>query len=499
MKDSGAFFGESPKTAGGHAPMIIACELPRRLVTRCLALAIALTVAACSSDQAARSPEPNASPPAAARRSIRVLAVESPSLAAFEKTKGRFEAAADISVEIVKRDHAGVLSETRKAPAGSQAAYDLLIVPTRLIGALVDRGYVQPIDGFLNDSSLFDPRLFDPRTDVFPGWWSEVSWYRGHPYGYPFQLRPMSLWYREDLFDDEDESGAFERRYGRPLALPGNPSDLEQVAEFFHRPQEGLFGTVIAARSRSLVSEWLAHASMFDARILDAPKADTYGDIVVNSPQAIRATEFYVSLLRFSPPDARKYEAKDSVRAFESRHVAVAIMPHDLALAGRQASGARGGIGYAPVPYRSGASVTPIDGDTFLIPRDTSHARDAFTLMQWALSQEAQVALIVGGGLAARPSAFKDSRVTALPKTYRSLPFMQIVMFPRIATEPMKISAPAIVEADRMFDAMSRELGRILAGEMTPKAGLDAAAVRIARILNGKAKRGYETLARRPD
>jgi multiple sugar transport system substrate-binding protein len=471
--------------------MMIACELPRRLVARCLALATALTLAACSSDQASRSPEPSASPPAAARRRIRVLAVESPSLAAFEKTKGRFEAAAGISVDILRRDHAGVLKETRELSGGSQATYDLLIVPSRFIGALVERGYVQPIDGFLNDSSLFDPRLFDPQTDVFPGWWSEVSWYRGHPYGYPFQLRPMSLWYREDLFDDEDESVAFERRYGRPLALPGNPSDLEQVAEFFHRPQEGLYGTVIAARSRSLASEWLAYASMFDARILDAPKADTYGDIVVNSPQAIRATEFSVSLLRFSPPDARTYEEQDAVRAFESRRVAVGIMRHDLALAGPQASGARGGIGYAPAPFRSGASVTPIDGDTFLIPRGTSQAREAFALMQWALSQEAQVALILGGGVAARPSTFTDSRVTALPNTYRSLPFMQIVMFPRIVTEPMKISAPAIVEADQLFDALSRELGRILAGEMTPKAGLDAAAVRMAQILKGKAKRRY--------
>ena len=235
---------------------------------------------------------------------------------------------------------------------------------------------------------------------------------------------------------------------------------------------------------------------MFDARILDAPKGDTYGDIVVNSPQAIRATEFYVSLLRFSPPDAREYEEKDAVRAFESRRVAVGIMRHDLALAGPQASGARGGIGYAPVPFRAGASVTPTDGDTFLIPRDTAQARDAFTLMQWTLSQEAQVGLILGGGLAARPSTFSDARVKALPNTYRSLPFMQIMMFPRLVTEPMKISAPAIVEADQMFDAMSRELERILAGEMTPKAGLDAAAVRMAQILEGKAKRRYETLAK---
>ena len=34
------------------------------------------------------------------------------------------------------------------------------------------------------------------------------------------RLGLMSLWYREDLFEDEDESTAFERQFGRPLALP---------------------------------------------------------------------------------------------------------------------------------------------------------------------------------------------------------------------------------------------------------------------------------------
>jgi hypothetical protein len=60
----------------------------------------------------------------------------------------------------------------------------------------------------------------------------------------------------------------------------------------------------------------------------------------------------------------------------------------------------------------------------------------------------------------------------------------------------MKISAPAIAEADQMFEAMSHELGRILAGEITPKAGLDAAAVGMAQILKRKAKRPYATLTR---
>jgi multiple sugar transport system substrate-binding protein len=194
-------------------------------------------VAACSTDNDARAPHPLPPRLTAAARRLSVLGEASASLAAFERTKTTYEGAAGISVEIVRRDHAGIIADLHGKTA--PATYDLLIVPSHMLGALVEKAYVQPIDVFLNDPSSYDPSLFDSEKDVLPSWWSEVSWYRGRPYGYPFQLRPVPLWYREDLFEDEDESLAFEKQFGRPLAFPRTASELEQVAAFFHRPQEG--------------------------------------------------------------------------------------------------------------------------------------------------------------------------------------------------------------------------------------------------------------------
>jgi multiple sugar transport system substrate-binding protein len=420
-----------------------------------------------------------------------VLGEDSASLAAFEKTKTQYETATGISVEIVRRNHADVIADLHRATAAP--AYDLLIVPSYLLGELVESEYVQPIDVFLGDGSSFDPRLFDPEKDVVPGWWSQLSWYHGHPYGYPFQLRPMSLWYREDLFGDEDESAAFEKQFGRPLTFPRSAFELEQVASFFHRPQEGLYGTVVAGRSTSLASEWLTYAAMFGARILAAQNIDAYGDIVVNSPQAVRAMEFYLSLLRFSPSEARRYAEMDAVRAFETRRVALGVMRHDLAFVDAEKSGERriGGIGYAPAPIGPDGSATPIQGDTFLIARQTARPRDAFALMQWALSEDAQVAQILNGGLATRLSSFSDSRVTLLPTKYPSLPFMQILFFPRLATESASMLTPTITEAGRLLDAMQPDLERIVAGEVTPKTGLDRIAIRLAQVLKGKATLRY--------
>jgi multiple sugar transport system substrate-binding protein len=456
-----------------------------------LALSLSVGIVACSSDSATSSAQPTPPRFTVVGHRLRVLGEDSASLAAFEKTKTLYEAASGISVEIARRDHAGLLAELRDMTA---APYDLLVVPSRMLGELVEGAYVQPIEGFLGDPSAYDPQLFDFQTDLLPSWWSQLSWHHGRPYGYPLQLRPMSLWYREDLFGDEDESAAFEKQFGRPLAFPRTASELEQVAAFFHRPQEGLYGTVILGRSRSLASEWLTYGAMFGARILDAPTNDLYGDIVVNSPEAVRATEFYLGLLRFSPPDAPRYDEVDAVRAFETRRIALGILPLDLAFPGPQPGHERkvAGIGYTPAPNEPGSAATPVDGDTFLIARQTSREREAFALMQWALSEDAQVAQILNGGLSIRSSTFTDSRVTSLPKQYPSRPFMQILMFRRLVTPSVSMLTPTIAEADRLVDAMLPDLERIVAGAASPRAGLDRIAVRLSGILHGKAKLRYD-------
>jgi multiple sugar transport system substrate-binding protein len=457
-----------------------------------LALSIALILVACSSQEPGH---PNAAAPeiASVARRLRVLAEDSGSVTAFEKTKKAYEAATGVSVEIVRRDHVGVLTDLRGVPAQT---YDLLIVPSRLLGELVERAYIQPIDVFLGDASSYEPRLFDSTKDIYPSWWSQLSWYQGRAYGYPFQLCPISLWYREDLFNDEDESEAFEKQFGRPLSFPRSASELEQVAAFFHRPQEGLFGTVLAGRSRSLALEWLKYAAMFGARMLDAPNADAYGEVVVNSPQAVRATQFFLGLLRFSPPESRRYDETDAVRAYEARHVAVGIMRHELAFASPEINVERkiGGIGYAPAPIGPDGSARPIEGDTFLIPRQSSQPRDAFAFMQWALSQDAQVAQILNGGSSTRLSSFDDDRVTTLPRKFPSLPFMQILLLPRLASQSVSMLTPTIPEADQLLEAMQPDLVQIVAGEVAPKAGLDRIAVRLGQVLKGKARLRY-----RPD
>jgi ABC-type glycerol-3-phosphate transport system substrate-binding protein len=141
----------------------------------------------------------------------------------------------------------------------------------------------------------------------------------------------------------------------------------------------------------------------------------------------------------------------------------------------------------------------PLDGEVFLIPQHTDRARDAFALMQWTLSHEAQVAQILNGGLSVRPSSFADPRVTALPKAHQNRPYMPIWIFPTLAATTWSPSVPSVSEFNQITDAMSSGLSRVLAGDLTPRAGLDDIAIRLAEILKGKATLRYPPRTSRSD
>src|ERR1700694_5101164 len=102
-----------------------------------------------------------------------------------------------------------VVAEMDREFSSGNVTYDLAIVPHRLLGKYVAKGYVMPIDRYLEDRKLVDPAVFNPEKDLLPGWWREISWYQNRPYGFPFMALTMYTWFRRDLFDDRAEQTNF--------------------------------------------------------------------------------------------------------------------------------------------------------------------------------------------------------------------------------------------------------------------------------------------------
>jgi multiple sugar transport system substrate-binding protein len=111
------------------------------------------------------------------------------------------------------------------------------------------------------------------------------------------------LWvYRRDLFEDPKEQRAFKNRYGWELQWPETWEQLDQISQFFHRPDEGLLGCTDLRNQWWGFSNWFQRYTSFDN------PAQFYWDDNMNplitTDEGIKATEEHVKSLAWHHKDA---------------------------------------------------------------------------------------------------------------------------------------------------------------------------------------------------
>ena len=367
--------------------------------------------------------------------------------------------------------------------------FDLIVVRHRLLGALVEKHEVQPIDSFLADRALHDP-AFHPEQQLYASWWKELSSYKGQTYGYPFTgvdgvscatAKIFSPTPRTSVSSAPGSTMSYGlRRAGR---------NTRELAQFFNRPEQHFYGTYIQGKqSLALWYEWLNFIYSFGGNILNAKHGWQYGDIVVNSPQNVAATEQYVKLIAFSPPDTLNYGWNEAQAALQQGHVFMGILWSDQApfLEDPKASKVAGKIGYALIPSNTGRAFSQLEGLTYLITAKSQHAREAYKFLEWAQSQPVQVAQTLRGSSSVRKSTYEDAAVEKLPYTPAFL-----------ASVPIAMPKPTVPESDEMTQAAVKRLSEIVSGKTSAQQGLDALALDLQHILGGKARLRYPVKATR--
>jgi multiple sugar transport system substrate-binding protein len=209
--------------------------------------------------------------------------------------------------------HAGpeqLYAEMLEQGQARSGRYDLMLALTDWLPDLIRRGGLRPIDEYL---------AADP-PEGWPGGWSRsvLGLQRdadGTIYGMPYHDGPEIFHYRTDLFGDPAEQARFERQYGYQLRPPETWSEFLDVARFFTRPGDGLYGTVVAGLNdgHNNVYDFLIHLWSRGGRLLDERMHPAF-----DSSSAREALQFYVDLLtkhNVTPPRTLEY---DSVLAGEA-------------------------------------------------------------------------------------------------------------------------------------------------------------------------------------
>ncbi|MEZ5358289.1 MAG: sugar ABC transporter substrate-binding protein [Candidatus Zixiibacteriota bacterium] len=416
-------------------------------------------------------------------QTIRLIGEDYPPLQAIEKLAPEFEKITGINVEVERYEAEAALQKITFDLTSKTGRYDLIIQVYFDMGRLVTQNQIRPLDQYYTNSALHNPG-FNPEKDLFPVW-KTMGWYEEKMYGYPMMVLTMYTWYRHDLFDSPEERHQFKAKYGYELKPPEDWKQYRDIADFFNRPDKGLYGTLIQGkRHMALWQEYINFLYSFGGAILETQDPSQYGPIVINSPEAIEATKYYKALLKYSPPDALNFTWDDALALMQQGKVAMCIMWNDATygLEDPKQSTVAGKMGYTMIPAGKAGHVHQVGGQSYYVPITSKHPEAAYLFMEWMMQPDVQIRQQELGGSSPRVSTYDDIKVRKLPWTDANIAALA-------HTHPAMLYT--IPESLPIGEVIKTAISDALADRTTVKQALDWAALEIKKLVGDKAELKY--------
>ena len=405
---------------------------------------------------------------------IRVLVHGDPTFMVMDKLKRQFELV--IGTNITQRAFSidRLREEALRNAARDTSLYDILAVDLPWIGEFASKGVLFPLD------QVMDLDQLDP-ADFHTSGWKAVHW-GGRAYGVPAQTTPEMLFFRRDLFA---EAG---------LEPPKTTDQLLDAAKALHNPARGRYGFAWnAARGTALGHTVLMALADFGQPVLDLPTivggfdTDTLATRsfrpVIDTDAGLRAAEFLLELLRYSPPNILSMSWYERVRAYAAGNIAMAYGYTLLAPYFEQdkTSPAYRQTGYLPHPAGPNArNIAPVGGFVLGIPANLAPDRipAAVEALTTFTSPEAQKLYVQNGSRTnARYSVCADPEVRSISTIFEAMDEMswrdELQFWPR----------PPVPEISGITQILGEEFHDMLRGITTPREALRAAQTRADALM----------------
>ncbi|MBZ0310317.1 MAG: sugar ABC transporter substrate-binding protein [Anaerolineae bacterium] len=214
----------------------------------------------------------------------------------LQQIGNEYEEATGIKVTIVQEPWGTYYNRVGAEWAAQGTSFDMVVGDSQWLGQAVTEGHYMDLTDFLVGEGIAE--TVTPATLTYYGEYPTSS---GTYYAYPTEGDANGWAYRKDLFENPDEMAAFEEKYGYPLATPETWEQLRDIAEFFTRPDENLYGIGVYTQVDYDGITMGFENIMFS---YGADWKDATNNVlgVVNSPESVAALELYKQLYAFAPP-----------------------------------------------------------------------------------------------------------------------------------------------------------------------------------------------------
>ena len=341
----------------------------------------------------------------------------------------------------------------------------------------VSNKWVEPLDRYLNDAAMTDAAWFN-YNDIIKAW-RDADSMNGKPYGIPYDGEVTVQVYRKDLYAAKN------------LKAADTYEELTANAKALNDPANRMYGLALRGFAG-------AGQNMYIYPSLFRGFGGSWGSgnqIVVNSPEAVRALTWYVdTLAAYAPPAVRNWNWPDIADAFSQGTVATYIDAHSSAavITNPEKSKVVGKIAYARWPKGpNGKRVTSIWNWGYPINAALPDKAKAATwlFIVWATSAETQARTsfkFAGPGKRSgvnRISLWKSQEFAAAMKDAGD-------NFIPAALESLEQDTdvdwrPRVPQWPAIGETMATAVQSALVGQKKPQEALDEAQARIAQIMKG--------------
>ncbi|MEO8240208.1 MAG: extracellular solute-binding protein [Flavobacterium sp.] len=281
-----------------------------------------------------------------------------------------------------------------------------------------------------NEKAVLDLTSFinqNPPQDYPEGWHQSLlhlQQINNGTYGLPFHDGPECLIFRKDLFDDLTEKENFKNQYGYELHSPKTWEEFTQIAEFFNRPEQNLYGCVFAnyPDGHNMVFDFCLQLWTRGGSLLNPQN-----QININHPVAVEALDYYRKIVNNTNavhPKSKEFGSVEAGMAFAEGQAAMAINWFGFASMCEviEESKVKGKVDITELPHDENHKTASLNVYwLYTIGTGSKHQKLAYDFLRFATTVESDKLLTNEGGIGCRKSTWNDAKINTTIPFYHKL------------------------------------------------------------------------------
>lgn len=401
----------------------------------------------------------------------------------------------DIQLEFIEEPDEVVHSRGMQEAVAQTGRFDVMMPTAMSYPDWIDSGVIYDLTDWVE---TYNPELYHPDFGVvFPAS-HHAQLYNGRVAGLLNDGDQITLLCRRDKM--AERAAAFADRYGREVGVPATWAEYQELAEFFHDPENGFFGS-LEYRSRYYV-KW-----MFMQRLMSKGMLYFDGDMnpTFNGDEGLAALEDMLAVNPYLHPDAFSFTWSSNYNAFGRGEGFMNIVwPSGYKYAKAPSTGpaTTGNIGpcVMPADYTKTGKLLHAGlfcwGYGYAVSRYSANPELAYAYSQWMTSPTISMDAIPYLGGYSDPYRVNHMLEPSQRMQDTYSPEYLRILYENIVNTVPDFCLPGGFEYQ---DALDAEIHAAMTGSKEPKRALDDAASAVDRITRrigrDKAKQAWLALA----